>query len=124
MQKLTSVKKENVGNLSIYYIYKSESGWLAGFVCMLLGDSCYAAGAFSLGSVPRTRWWANVAFSLGSVLGLLLGNDNTPVVFSLWSCCWAAAQQWGGVFLGVRSEGPLPWEHQSRVKLLRAGTHK
>jgi hypothetical protein len=50
-------------------------------VCVLLGDgrSCYVAGAFSLGSVvghnngaaflsvPRTRWWANVAFSLGSV---------------------------------------------------------
>jgi hypothetical protein len=31
--------------------------------------------AFSLGSVPRTRWWANLAFSLGSVLGLLLAND-------------------------------------------------
>jgi hypothetical protein len=24
-------------------------------------------GGVSLGSVPRTRWWANVAFSLGSV---------------------------------------------------------
>jgi hypothetical protein len=24
-------------------------------------------GGFSLGSVPRTRWWANVEFSLGSV---------------------------------------------------------
>jgi hypothetical protein len=30
--------------------------------------------AFSLGSVPRTRWWADLALSLGSVLGLLLGN--------------------------------------------------
>jgi hypothetical protein len=42
---------------------------------------------------------------LKSVLGLLLGNDNRPVVFSLWSCCWAAAKQWGGIFFGVRSEG-------------------
>jgi hypothetical protein len=33
-----------------------------------------------------------------SVLGLLLDNDNRQVVFSLWSCCWAAAQQWGGIF--------------------------
>jgi hypothetical protein len=23
------------------------------------------------------------------------------------SCCWAAAQQWGGLFFGVRSEDPL-----------------
>jgi hypothetical protein len=47
------------------------------------------------------------AFSLESVLGLLLGNDNKLVVFSLWSCCWAAAQQWDGLFFGVRSEDPL-----------------
>jgi hypothetical protein len=36
--------------------------------------------------------------------GLLLGNDNRQVVFSLWSGCWSAAQ-WGGIFFGVRSEG-------------------
>jgi hypothetical protein len=22
-----------------------------------------------------------------------------------WGCCWPAAQQWGGIFFGVRSEG-------------------
>jgi hypothetical protein len=24
-----------------------------------------------------------------------------------WGCCWAAAQQWGGIFFGVRSWGPF-----------------
>jgi hypothetical protein len=23
------------------------------------------------------------------------------------SCCWAAAQKWGGLFFGVRSEDPV-----------------
>jgi hypothetical protein len=83
------------------YIYKSESGSLDGRVCVLLGSGglllCsggvfFGMGqrhnngvgkrrnngvAFSLGSVPRTRWWANVAFSLGSVLGLLLATRST-----------------------------------------------
>jgi hypothetical protein len=73
------------------YIYKSESGWLDVFVCMLLGSGglmlcsegvffgvrsggndifdihycCYAAGAFSLGSVLGPL--LGVAFSLRSV---------------------------------------------------------
>jgi hypothetical protein len=113
-----------VGYIFLYiYIYKSESIWLAGwlglFVCMLLGSGglllCsggvfFGVGqwhnngvAFSLRSVPRTRWWANVAFSLGSVLGLLLGNDiyirsscfwgGMCVCVCLFVCCYEAGQQ-------------------------------
>jgi hypothetical protein len=60
--------------------------YLDGFVCVLLGDGgqllrsggiLFGVGqrhnngvAFSLGSVPRTRWWANV-FSFRSVPRLI-----------------------------------------------------
>jgi hypothetical protein len=49
--------------------------------------------AFSLGSVPKTRWWANVAFSLGSVLGLLLGNIYIASSVSFGVCSGAAWQR-------------------------------
>jgi hypothetical protein len=108
---------------SSIYIKAKVSGWLCVwlnvFVCMLLGSGglllcsggvffgvrsgdndifdiyncCYAAGAFSLGSVLGPL----LDKDLGSVLGLFLGNDSRQVVFSLLSCCWAAAQQWGGI---------------------------
>jgi hypothetical protein len=62
------------------YIYKSESGWVcvrvarrrsellcSGGVFFVVRSRAQQWGGFSLVSVPRTRWWANVAFSLGSV---------------------------------------------------------
>jgi hypothetical protein len=50
------------------YIKAKRDDFLCTFVCVLLGDGCYAPGGFS--------FW--------SVLGLfLIGNDNNGVVFSL-----------------------------------------
>jgi hypothetical protein len=81
-------------------------------VCVLLGEvgSCSVAGAFSLGSVlghngvayslgsgsctTMGRPFLYVAFSLGSVLGLLLGNDiyiRSSVFFGV--CSGAVAWQ-------------------------------
>jgi hypothetical protein len=101
---------------------------LAGFVCLLLGDGrqlvCsggvffgavlgHNGVAYSLGSVPRTRWWANVAFSLGSVLGMF-GNDiyiTLSVFFGVCSGTVAGQRHNNGVVFslgsvpGVRSEG-------------------
>jgi hypothetical protein len=59
---------------NLIYIYKSETGWLAFFVCVLLGD-----GGLLLSSGGR--------FLFGQFLGndLFLGNDNNGVVFSLGS---------------------------------------
>jgi hypothetical protein len=93
MTKTCSVEKSIFYLLSIYYyIYKSESMFLAMFVCMLLGSGglllcsggvSFGVGqghnngvAFSLGSIPRTRWWANVVFSFRSV----------PRLYKEWNC--------------------------------------
>jgi hypothetical protein len=90
-------------------------------VCMLLGDGglllcsggvffgvrsggdifdiyycCYAVGVFSLGSVLGPLLGNDIyiksSLFFGVCSGVLIGNDNRQVVFSLWSCCWAAAQ--------------------------------
>jgi hypothetical protein len=58
----------------------SESGWVcvrvarrrsellcSGGVFFVVRSGAQQWGGFSLGSVPRTRWWANVAFPLRSV---------------------------------------------------------
>jgi hypothetical protein len=45
---------------------------------------CYAAGAFSLGSVLGLLLGNDIAFSLGSVLGLLLGSGTTMGWYFLW----------------------------------------
>jgi hypothetical protein len=114
----------------IFYIYKSDSIWLAGFVCVLLGDDrqllrsggvifgvgqrhnngfvCVLLGdgwqllwsggvffgvgqqhnngvTFSLGSVLKTRWWANVVFSFRSV-PRLYKEWNSALYFRNASC--------------------------------------
>jgi hypothetical protein len=83
---------------------------------------CYAAGAFSLGSgsgkqasqwgglflgsVPRTRWWANVEFSLESVLGLLHGNDIYIRSSVFFGVCSGAVVDYDEIFYIYKGE----WE--------------
>jgi hypothetical protein len=67
-------RQNHFTSISIY-IKAKRADFLCTFVCVLLGDGCYTAGAFS--------FWSVLGLFLGN--DLLLGNDNNGVVFSLGS---------------------------------------
>jgi hypothetical protein len=86
------------------YIYKSETGWLGVFVCVLLGDGGLLpcnGGVFFLVS---SRWY----FLWGPFRGGIFFWVRSEVVFSLgsvprWYFLWGPFR--GGIFFGVRSKG-------------------
>jgi hypothetical protein len=74
---------------------KSESGWLGLFVCLfvcVLQLLCSGGVFFGVRS-GDVAWQRH------------LDNLKRFLWGPFWGFCWAAAQQWGGIFFGVRSEG-------------------